>query len=139
MIIGINFGKSETQPFVIDSSWNPKFTGQLAVNQTQGVIEAKIPLSSLPGFPTNGKIKYTVIIFANSFGGVWDPGQNNAVDPSTGKTISENDYASDVYDIAGQAPTSAEVYGGWGNGSQTVKTAFTAQLTNGLFVGITSA
>jgi hypothetical protein len=139
VIIGINFGKSETQPFVFNHAWDPTFTGQLAVNQTQGVIEAKIPLSSLPGFPTNGKIKYTVIIFANSFGGVWDPGQNNAVDPSTGKTISENDYASDVYDIAGQAPTSAEVYGGWGNGSQTVKTAFTAQLTNGLFVGIMPA
>ncbi|MEZ0346419.1 MAG: hypothetical protein ABWK01_07700, partial [Infirmifilum sp.] len=58
----------------------------------------------------------------------------NAYDPNTGKTISESDYASNVYDIAGQTPTSSEVYGGWGSGSQTVSTSFTATLSNGVIV-----
>jgi hypothetical protein len=80
-----------------------------------------------------------VIIFANSYGGVWDPGQSNAVDPSTGKQITESgDYASDVYDIAGQAPTWTEVYGGRDTAHDvTVNTAFIAQLGNGYFTGVT--
>ncbi|ABL78334.1 hypothetical protein [Thermofilum pendens] len=134
-IVGVNLGKYETQPFVFDHSWNPKPVGQLAINKSQGVIEAKVPLSALPGFPSNGKIKYTIVVFANSFGGIWDPGENKAVDPSTGKTITNNDYASDVYDIAGQAPTSAEVYGN----QDTVKTAFVASTSGGLFVGVSPA
>jgi len=136
VVIGINLGKSGQTPFVFYKSWTPTFVGQLAIDKAQGVIEAKVPLSSLPGFPTNGRVKYTVIIFANSYGGVWDPGKSNAVDPSTGKQITEDDYACNVYDIAGQAPTWTEVYGGW---KITVNTAFIVQLSNGYFTGITPA
>ena len=138
-VVGINFGKSGQFPFVFYRDWSPTFVGQLAIDKSQGVIEAKIPLSSLPGFPTNGMIKYTVVIFANSFGGVWDPGQSNAEDPSTGGQVTESEgYASDVYDVAGQTPTSAEVYGGWSaDHDVTVDTAFIAQLSNGYFIGIT--
>jgi len=138
-VIGINFGKSEQSPFVFYRDWSPTFVGQLAIDKPQGVIEAKIPLSSLPGFPTSGRIKYTVVIFANSYGGVWDPGQSNAVDPSAGTQVTENEgYASDVYDVAGQTPTSEEVYGGWNVVHDvTVNTAFVAQLSNGYFIEIT--
>jgi len=43
------------------------------------------------------------IMFANSYGSIWDPGNNNAYDPRTGTCINEDIYASNIYDIAGQA------------------------------------
>ncbi|MEZ0346097.1 MAG: hypothetical protein ABWK01_06075, partial [Infirmifilum sp.] len=122
-VIGVNLGKSDRQPFVFDHSWESKPVGQLVIDQNTGTVELAIPLSALPGFPKNGKVRFTIVVFANSYGGTWDPGKNNAYDPNTGKTISESDYASNVYDIAGQTPTSSEVYGGWGSGSQTVSTS----------------
>jgi len=132
-VIGINYGKQ--QPiFVFDRSWTPKYVGKVASSTSKAVIEATVPLSALPNIPRNGNIRITVIMFANSYGGIWDPGDNNAYDPQTGTYIDENAYASNVYDVAGQSPTKNEVWGGWSSGDYTVNTSIVATILNGVII-----
>jgi len=132
-VIGINYGK--TQPvFVFDHSWTPKYVGKAAYNTSRAIIEAVIPLSALPNLPRNGSIRIAVVMFANNYGNTWDPGKNNAYDPQTGTYISDGTYASNVYDVAGQTPTSSEVWGGWSSGDYTVNTSIVVTLINGVII-----
>lgn len=70
------------------------------------------------------------IMFANNYGSIWDPGKNNAYDPLTGTYINEDVYATNIYDIAGQAPTQNEVWGKWSSGNYTVNTSIVIVVVN---------
>ena len=133
-IIGINYGKGPPL-FLFDHDWSPRPIGQIA--RSGNIIEFAIPLDQLPLLKTAAEIYITAVVFANNYGGVWDPGKNNAYDPVNGRYITENDYASNVYDVFGQAPTSAEVYGGWNGGDYTVDSYVRVVLDNGRIVAAT--
>ena len=132
-VIGINYGKG-TPLFLFDHSWDPKPAGQIA--RSGNVIEFAIPLDQLPLLKDAKEIYITAAVFANSYGGIWDPGKNNAYDPARGIYINEDIYASNIYDVFGQAPTWEEVHGGWNGGDYTVNFYITAHLQNGRIVAL---
>jgi len=132
-VIGINYGK-EKPLFVFDHGWNPKYVGQIA--RSGNVIEFAISLDDLPGLKTAAELHVTAVVFANNYGGIWDPGKNGAYDPGTGTYITDDYYASNVYDVFGQAPTWEEVYGGWSNGDYAVNHYVKIRLQGGRIVGV---
>jgi len=75
-------------------------------------------------------------MLANNYGGIWDLGKNNAYDPQTGTYINEDIYASNIYDIAGQAPTQNEVWSRWSSGDYTVNTSIVIVLVNRAIVSM---
>jgi len=130
-LIGINYGK-EKPLFIFDNSWSPKYVGQIA--RSGNVIEFAIPLDDLPSLKTATELYITAVVFANNYGGIWDPGKYGAYDPTTGIYISEDYYASNVYDVFGQAPTWKEVYGGWANGDYTIDFYVRVQIQDGKII-----
>ena len=95
------------------------------------MIEFAISLDDLPGLKTAAELYVMAVVFANNYGGIWDPGKNGAYNPDADTYITEDYYASNVYDIFGQAPTWEEVYGGWSNGDYTVNYYVKIQLQGG--------
>lgn len=69
--------------------------GQIA--RSGNVIEFAIPLDQLPLLKDAKEIYITAAVFANSYGGIWDPGKNNAYDPARGiykKTSTHQTYTT---------------------------------------------
>ncbi len=102
---------------VYDHNWTITPTGTVAFNPTYKVIEASVPWSSIGGLDTylNSSIRIWIMVFANDYGGVWDPYDNSATDDQGNPCL----VGADVYDIAGQTPTyndtNGEVYDDDGN------------------------
>ncbi len=121
-VIGINYdwGDDGSNNFtrIWDHSWDYfNSTGTVVFNQSGKVVEASIPWSEIGGVDAyrNSEIKLWVMVFCNSYGGIWDPYDNSATDDNGNPCL----VGSDVYDVAGQTPTyqdtSGEVYDDDGN------------------------
>ncbi len=108
-IIAINYDWNDdaahgnSQIGVYNQSWNFTPAGTVAFSQANKVIEASVPLYYIGGADLyrGGSIRIWVVIFANSYGGVWDPYDNSATD-DLGNPCT---LGTDAYDVAGQAPT----------------------------------
>ncbi len=120
-VIGINYDWGEGGYGSIriwDHNWTWfNSTGQVAFSQENKVIEASIPWTEIGGADLyrNNVIRIWVLVFANSYGGIWDPYDNSATDDYGNPCL----VGSDAYDVAGQTPTyndtSGEFYDDNGN------------------------
>ena len=88
---------------VYNQSWDFTPVGTAAFSQDNRVIEASVPLSAIGGADLyrGGSIRIWIIVFANSYGGIWDPYDNGATD-DLGNPCT---LGTDAYDVAGQSPT----------------------------------
>ncbi len=111
-VIGINYDWNDdpnhkfSRIVVWDHSWSPEkpIGAKVVFNKDKALIEASIPKNYLPELgwqPVMPRFRIWVVVFANEYGGIWDPYRHDATD----EYGSSCNVGSDVYDVAGQSPT----------------------------------